>query len=521
MNTIDIMRNQELLVTINPDDASIQRKVVMGDNIVSLQFQDSRVLPFAVNDWCEAFGEKYYLLEKPKRTKLEKYRYEYILTMVAEGHLLTRAQYLFLGADNSLRESDFTLMGTAETFVDLLIANANRVGGGWQKGQVIDTPFKNLSFSKEDCRAVLSRLAEEFATEFWIVGKTIHLTKMQADTGQKVQLGRNKGLYEISEEPQDNSKIVTRLYAFGAEKNLPANYRNYSPRLRMTGGEYFIEKNTDKYGIIEQTEIFDDIFPQREGKISSVNAASPYVFIDSSIDFNVNDFLLPGLSAKIVFNTGQLAGYQFEVSRFDNAIKEFTILQNKDEKVMELPSATIKPAIGDKYVIVDINMPPSYIAAAETTLKAKAQERLDLLSETQLKYRITFDPVYLRTKGYVPKIGDMVFLSDSDLQVSRKIRIISTSRYIVDEYKVDVELSDALPEGTFSRIQFNSRANGRNISGITRQLQNNALLNNNAIGGLNVKQGTITFDDIPQTSSSTGFAEILIDLATGKLYRKS
>ncbi len=212
------MRGEDVLVTIKPDNASTQKKTVMGDNIINIIFEDSRILPFAVNDWCEVFGENYYLLNVPESKKVEKYKYEYNLTMKAEGHLLERAQYMFLGADNSLRESDFALMGTADTFIDLVVANANRVGSGWVKGQVIPTAYKNLSFSKENCYTVLARLAEETETEFWVVGKTIHLTKVQTDTGQKVQHGRNKGLYEITRRAQDNTNVVTRLYAFGAER---------------------------------------------------------------------------------------------------------------------------------------------------------------------------------------------------------------------------------------------------------------------------------------------------------------
>ncbi len=89
----------------------------------------------------------------------------------------------------------------------------------------------------------------------------------------------------------------------------------------------------------------------------------------------------------------------------------------------------------------------------------------------------------------------------------------------MDEYSVAVELSDALPEGTFAKIRNASVSNGRNIADINRALKNNALLNNNAIGGLNVRQGTITFQDIPETSSSAGFGEVVIS-STGKLYRK-
>lgn len=520
MNTVDIMRGSDLLVTIKPDDSSNQVKKVMGDNQLRLSFQENRIIPFQINDWCEVFGERYQLMQMPVVRKLQTYLYEYDLTMDAEGGLLARAQYLFLGDDNSLKESDFSLMGTAEDFIDLLIDNANRVGEGWIKGQVIPTDYKSLIFSKENCYNALSRLAQEFETEFWIEGKTIHLTRRQNDTGQTFKHGKNKGLYEITRTNVNNTGVVTRLYCFGAEKNLPADYRNYSKRLRMTDGEPFLEKNVAKYGIIEITEIIEDIYPHRTGVITSVSALDPYVFIDADIDFNLNDYLLPGVTAKVVFNTGQLAGYEFEVSRFNNGTKEFTILQNKNERVMEVPNSSMRPAIGDEYVLVDINMPESYITAAEAELTARAQALLDQASEPQLTYQIVFDPVYLRKKGYIPTIGDLVWLVDVELQVQRRIRIISATRSIVNEYECQVELSDTVTAGTISTIQSLQASAGRDISQIDRSLQNNSLLNNNVIGDLRVKQGTIVFETLPTTSSTVGFSELLIEDSTGRLFRR-
>lgn len=520
MNTIDIMRGVGLLVTIKPDDSSTQVKQVMGDNEIQVRFQENRMLPFMINDWCIVYGERYLLTKMPVVRKIGTFLYEYDMKLQAEGIQLARAQFMFLGDDNSLKESAFSLMGTASDFIDLLIQNASRVSSGWIKGQVIPTEHKNLTFSKENCYSVLSRLAEAFETEYWVEGKTIHLTKRQTDTGLTFKHGKNKGLYDITRTEVDSASVVTRLYCFGSEKNLPPDYRDYAKLLRMTGGDLYVEKNVGKYGVIEYTEIIDDIYPQRTGKVSSVSALNPNLFNDADIDFNVNDQLLPGITAKIVFNTGQLAGYEFEVSKFNNGTKEFTLLQNKNERVLEIPGVSLRPGIGDEYIITDIIMPPSYITAAEAALKARAMQILDQASEPQLSYQITFDPVFLRKIEYTPTIGQLIWLVDVELQVQKKIRIVSATRNIVNEYDCKADISDTVSVGTISNIISIQNSNGRDIEQINAGIQNNSLLNNNVIGDLTIKQGTIIFQNLPTTSTETGFSQLRIEDSTGKLYTK-
>ncbi|MBN8852220.1 MAG: hypothetical protein BGO55_00565 [Sphingobacteriales bacterium 50-39] len=520
MDTLDIYRAGSLFVTIKPDDSSTQTKKVMGDNTLQLTFKDSRNIQFMVNDYCTVFGEKYLLNSRPVVKKDSSYYWEYSLNMDADSLELSKAQFLFLGADNTLRESDFSLMGTADTFMDLLIQNANRVGGSWIKGNVVGTGYHHMTFSGQNCYEALGKLATEFDTEFWIDGRTVHLFDRARDTGYSFRQGRNKGLYDITRLPTDNTSIVTRLYAFGANKNLPASYRNSTPRLLMTEGTYYLEKNVDKYGVIEATQIFDDIFPTRTGKVTAVDAANVFHFIDATMDFNLNDYLLPGLTAKVTFNTGQLAGYTFEISAYDNTTKQFTILQNKDETAIAVPSAELNPGIGDQYVLVDITLPQIYIDAAEVALKAKAQATLDLNAEPQETYKITFDPVFLKKRNIIPVIGDLVWLWDGDLDVDRKIRVTATTRGIVNEWDLQVDLSDKVSPGIISRITQGVADNADGIAAVNNTLQNTAILNRRIIGDLRIDQGTIILLTLPSTASMVGFTEVVVENATGRVYKK-
>lgn len=631
MTTIDILRDEPgniggLFVTIKPDNNSVQVKKVMGENQLNIAFEDARSLNFKINDYCNVFGEKYALSQIPVVTKISKYLFRYTLNMFAEGYDLTKAQFMFLGADNTLRESEFSLMGTTDDFVNLVIANANRVGSGWVKGQVGPSAYKNLTFSKENCYNALSHIAEEFDTEFALEGKTVHLVKRGNDTGHTYKHGRSKGLYEITRQTLNNSNIVTRLYAYGSEKNLPANYITNGKRLRLPGGynpclisfltntwadlgggsqrfdfswtaplssgvvriemewrlagttdpwqndagigdiiiygspvrvrelpngtyEFrfrtvgatcsginavtapvtitgatvspiyiytplpYVERNVHHYGVIEYTEVFDDIFPHRTGTVSGVNIADIYEFTDAAIDFDVNAYLLPGLTAKVTFNTGQLAGYTFDVRSFDNTYKRFVINKNADERVLDIPSSSLKPAIGDQYVLTDIEMPSSYVTAAENELIAAANARLVELSEPQVSYTVVIDPKFIKSTGRTVKMGDLVWIVDDDLGLQKKIRISSVTRNIVNDYEYQMELSDIVSPGTIQMLVSAQQSSDRGISNINNQLLNNSILNNNVVG-------TLIFNNIPTTATMTGFENVVIETSTGKLHKK-
>jgi hypothetical protein len=514
MHSIDIYRAGNFFTTIKPDDSSTQVKKVMGDNQLSITFEDNRHINFKINDYCTVFGEVYKLSKLPPETKGNKYSYKYTLVMNSVAYDLSKIQLLFLDVANNLTEADFSLMGNPDTFIDLIISNANRAGSGWTKGQVVLGNYKNLTFTKENCYNVLSRLAEEFETEFSIEGQVISLTKRVNDTGYTFKHGRNKGLYEIARQNRDNSDIVTRLYAYGSEKNLPEEYLISGRRLRLPDGVYpFIEKNVDKYGLVEATEIFEDIYPRRTGKVTAVNAGDPFVFTDVTMDFDVNDQLLPGLSAKVVFNTGQLAGYQFEVKSYNNSTKQFTILKNSEERVLDIPNNTFRPAISDQYVLVDIRMPDAYITAAEEELKIAAQALLDQASEPQLSYSITIDPLFLKRRNRTINIYDLVWIIDDELEIQRKIRVIATTRNIVNEYNYQVELSDIVSPGTIERIFSSQASTDRDVRDLNGQVINNSIFNNNVIG-------TLSFSDMPETSTDVGFLPVYIEISTGKLYKK-
>lgn len=523
MIAIDIKRGSQIVMTVKPDTNSNQSKAFMGDNLINLQFDLSTYVVFKIGDYCDVYGERYYIYELPPIKKKSKYSYEYNLTLHADYKTLSNVQYMFLDENNDLQEGDFSLMGNPETFVDLLVKNANRIDSGWVKGEVISAGYQNMTFQAENCLAVLGRLATQFNTEYKVIGKTVHLAPKRRDTGYTFRVGKDRGLYDISRSNLDSTSVVTRLYAFGATTNLPADYRNYSTRLKLPAsvGEIYVEKGTGEYGIKEATQFFDDVFPHRTGKVTAVDATNPFVFRDVTLDFDVNNYLLPSTSAKVTFNTGQLAGYTFDIKAggFDNTLKKFTLLKNKNEKSIDIPSADFRPAIGDLYVLVDIKMPESYITAAENELLTKAQAWLDINSKPRVQYAMTVDPVYMRKHNIQPMDGDLVYLIDQELEVSRQIRVSSITRSFEDMYNYQVVLSDELTTDPLSALRAGQSANSRDISDLSNS-QNNRASENNFVGDLTVEQGTIIISNLGNAPLGVTLTPVSIG-SDGKLYKSS
>ncbi|SMO48062.1 phage tail protein [Solitalea koreensis] len=447
----DIKRGSTTIATVRPEGGLLRQRI-MGENVVQMSFTLAEAVDFTIGDTVLVYGETYYLNQMPAVQKVSSLEYRYTATFESVAYELGKIQFFFLDALNALKEADFSLMGNLQDFLNLIVANANRVSSGWSAGEVVNSEYKNLTFSGENCLAALARLASEFNTEFWFDGKSINLSKKEQTNPLTFSYGQGNGLYEISRTTKDSTNIITRLYAFGSSTNLPGDYRNYAKRLRMTAGALYVEQNTSQYGTIEATQLFEDVYPQRVGTVSAVNGSSIYKFSDAAIDFDVNAQLLPGITAKLTFNTGQLAGYEFEIASFNNTTKEFTIIQNKDEKALELPSTLLKPAIGDKYVLTDIKMPQSYIDAAEAELVTKANEYLSQNSSPRVSYSVVLDPIHAQANSISLNVGDNVTIVDAPLGINKLIRIVALNRSLTNGFDYQIELAEVVQPTILNRV---------------------------------------------------------------------
>jgi hypothetical protein len=477
MRTITIYRNGSALAEVFPDENAVQTRVQQGDDTLTLSFSASTYWDFRYNDSCTVF-DKLYKINVVPIVKKGSGANEYTLTFHAEYYDLTKVQYLFLGVDNTFTDTEFDFNGTASDFLDLVLRNANRVSPQWKRGDVIDTGYKSLSFKNESCLDVLPRLAAEFNTEWWVEGKTIHLAKRRRASNMRFSVGWNEGLYSITRTPVQGAKLITRLYAKGANKNLPVGYRNGQQRLTMTGGVPYVEENVNVWGVWEGSATYDDIFPHRTGVVSSVG--NEFEFFDNSLNFDINQCLIAGIPAKVTFNSGLLSGYTFAIQSFNPTTRGFVILQNTEEKTIVVPGPVLKPAIGDKYVLTDIMMPQPYITAAESQVTAAALNEVAKSSRPAYTYGIDISPTYMTGRNYALDIGYEVRIKDVELNVDERISVTKCTRSLKDENKYVVELAREKQIGFLEGIQNSLAANSRAISQVAR-----------AVVGANVTIGRI------------------------------
>ncbi len=438
----EIKRGNAVLAAVTPTGNREER--IMGGDIVNMSFTLNYYVDFLKGDTTVIDGTVFYL-EKP--SEFEKSgKWSYALAFQSESAFLGNAEMLAMDENNVLAEYDCFYTGTASGALDLIIANANRLTPGWLKGTVDETEARDFNFTGDNCSNALAKIADAFKTEFWIENKKIFLTKKGVDSGLTFRHGKGKGLTKLSRKTLDN-KPVTKLIVYGSKQNLPATYPGLSKRLRMPDNQQFIldPAKVEKYGLVEQTLLLDDVYPKRVGTITAITNA--FTFSDSTLDFDINNQLIEKISAKVKFITGRLAGYQFEIREngYQYVSKTITINVSKDERATEIPSeTTLKPAVGDKYILTDIIMPLSYVTAAERELKDIATKRYYESADPRVQFTALTDRKYLRDYNISVKLGDFVTIQEPDAAVDKNIRVISKTTSLQDKYDISLELSETV-----------------------------------------------------------------------------
>ena len=274
--------------------------------------------------------------------------------------------------------------------------------------------------------------------------------------------------------------MITRLYAYGSDKNLSGKYRGRRRRLALpqshesplvkAGGYVQDDALAEKFGYGEGAVIFDDIYPSREGTVSAVDDANVLKFTDESMDFDLNEkdgngnskYLLASATARVHFNTGKLAGYEFSIAGYNSGRKTFTIVPFTDENDYQYPSPDedefrIQP--GDRYVILDIALPDSYVAQAEAKLASRALEKYRENYRRLFAYSLEVDELFLKknfpnaSSGDIFNTGDYVNISDADLTEGvMAMKVSGFTRDVFHPYRYTLTLSDNAPSSVITSI---------------------------------------------------------------------
>lgn len=435
---------------------------------------------YGIGDVITVFGRDYRLNRLPKVSKTGMQEYQYDLEFEGIQYDLMRVTYdvNINTTNNQLQDiQGDSLTGDLKRFMEALISNANRVfPGKWALGVCPETDGDNtLTFSESDnCLSVLQTLCSEdkFGVEFEIERVNgVYVINIKKTIGQTLpfvlEYGKGKGLYSISRENVSSSNIVTRLKVYGSTENITSKYR--ADRLCMFGKDKassYIEKAdaVAKYGIFEGRKNFD-IKPTFTGKVSSVVDGDVLSFIDTSFPFDINAknasgetlYLISGVYAKVHFNSGNLAGYEFEVHAYDHATHKFTLVKQTDDRGNVFPSET-SPAFqigkNDTYKVLDIAYSRDIEEAAEKKLAEEGNKYYDQNSQPKVQYSVSVTKVYIENKlalsdgitnVFAP--GDYLPIKDDEIGVDKSIRIKSFTRNVLDPYDYSLTISDTQTKG--------------------------------------------------------------------------
>ncbi|HFA9657198.1 TPA: phage tail protein [Neisseria gonorrhoeae] len=472
-------------IEVFPTDESYRYRSIMGEHTLTLYFSLSTYTDIPTGAWCEFANERYTLNQPAKIVKHNTRNFEYTLTMDSEGANLKN--YKFRNPNDKTLKFPFT--ASPRYHIQILVDCLNMIDSGWQVGNCIEASEKLVSYSHNNCLEALEMIAKAFETEYEIIGKTIHLHKVEyfKDNPLPLQYGKGKGFKTGVSRTTEQSRI-TRLYVQGGERNIDRSKYGNKELLLPKSQEYVYEgvtfvsdnkglsiaiKDAQNNGFInEQSLDLSHIYPKRKGRVSAVfevdKAKHFYDFTDTSIPeaLNFSELQIKGEKMLIYFESGMLSGREFEISRYEHSsgynhsARRFEIVP-KEEDGVTMPNDIFKPAIGDEYSVYNMQMPNAYICDDNTKTGASwemMKEACKYLYENRadmFTFTGDLDGIWAKKNwtnvGGRLKMGGYINFSDTEIQRTPvAIRIVGLKEYVNNPYSPQIELSNKVQGQSFS-----------------------------------------------------------------------
>ncbi|MEN6423271.1 MAG: hypothetical protein ABFD76_15130, partial [Smithella sp.] len=426
----------------------------MRDDYLVVDFPSDTQIDFQIDDYCWAFGERFSIIEKIIPT-FQKGIFYYNFKLYNTYRELEKVKAFLFSGTRDLTQSDFSYTCSPLQLVQLIVNNLNAIQThNWAVGTVISGDVKTISISNQNCLELLSSAASEWQTEWYVKGFTVNLARRTYIPASKKILDLGTGLKSAEPEQDSTERAITRLYAFGGAKNLPAEYG--SARLKMDVP--FLE--IAAHSVIEDVQVFDHIYPRRTGAISSIRQSESgiYFFTDAGIDFDPNALQIDGMAKHIIFKSGALIGLDFEVNyKIREEIGEFEIIQYQEASGDIIPSPSLAPSAGDTYILYNIRMPETYVIAAQDELKTEAQAFFDEHIPNKKVFNIELDDVVFASNNLTLEPGEEVTLKHSYIDALKNgldIRITQFKRYLNNPNRFDsVKVSDTVLASPITSVQ--------------------------------------------------------------------
>lgn len=234
----------------------------MGDCFITIDFKNNAPINFKIGDYIIYRGERFELNYEPgkdKKASLNTYGEGFVYDSVKFNSLqdeLSRSEFLDVVLnDNELHYTALPKFSfyveTLDDLLDRIQANLDEqigkgawkvysrnkkrslqrgcsdadwtdVYGGGTSNNVIES--KSITVDGKTCWEALALVNSEWDVNFIVRGRNVYVGTAGVLANKIFKYGLGKGLSELIQNADSEQQIVTRLRAYGSEKNLPSHY---------------------------------------------------------------------------------------------------------------------------------------------------------------------------------------------------------------------------------------------------------------------------------------------------------
>jgi hypothetical protein len=294
----------------------------MGECFLTINFKHEVPINFQIGDYIVYRGERFELNYEPGKDKQARpgtYGDGFIYDSVKFNALqdeLSRTEFLDVVLnDNQLHYTSLPkfqfYVETIDDLLDRIQANLNeQIGvGKWkifsrsksrsmQRGvteaewgeaygegteDFSDFDSKSITIDSKTCWEALALSNSEWDINFIVRNRCVYVGTAGVTTQNIFKYGLGNGLYEIDQNADSDQSIITRLRAYGSEKNLPEHYYadlGSTPFLNITG-DYNASSTENGLSVMLENSEFNGMFTN----IKSDNGSNmKHVLVSCKID---------------------------------------------------------------------------------------------------------------------------------------------------------------------------------------------------------------------------------------------
>lgn len=494
---IQIKRNNKVFFTLEDfGEGSKLSYQLMDHHYIILKFTTATPIYFEIGDSVEIPDFGYFELTSsyfPKHNDSDGYDYE----MQMDAYYMSwKNKICKYRPQHGANETSFNLTTTVGVHMNVILGNLKALGLTYngEDFSVDYTTYNNKAFDVQKRFLIeygsisildaLNAICSEDALncEWWIDGSIIYLGYCEME-GQTT-FEQNVNVLSMSYS-ESKSTYITRLYAFGSDRNIPKGYFTGADADVTTDGvatDYLMLPNKEvdsdgfyaKDGYLENVNVvkndkqaiegvvmFEEEYPKVESVVSSIKTYDSTVDNEdgtkttqtfwqvTSTDSFTNSFkeswIKSNLTLGIKFTSGALMGMEFDVSfKVIDKVNYFEIVAN-DTYGRTLPDGVMCPKVGDKYFLFNWDATKitdtDLIPTAQLSLFDRAKQYYQKTMISNSNFTCTMDGDKFYNDGiydYHPLGEQVKLINDMFAQVDADGKHYRNSRIIGMEIPLDI-----------------------------------------------------------------------------------